>query len=142
MKVTLVDEGGTVAATATTNAEGKYTLSGIMPGTYTVQFQRKAGYGFTRLRPDEEGGSHVTVLEGEYGVTAAMQIAMGQAVAGVNAGMLPSSTVTGVLFHDEDDNGLRGAEEQGMVGASVRLLSEDGEIDLTKQIGQDGRVLL
>lgn len=138
VKVTLVDEGGTVAATATTNAEGKYTLSGIMPGTYTVQFQRKAGYGFTRLRPDEEGGSHVTVLEGEYGVTAAMQIAMGQAVAGVNAGMLPSSTVTGVLFHDEDDNGLRGAEEQGMVGASVRLLSEDGEIDLTKQIGQDG----
>ncbi len=136
--VRLVNEAGETVQTDTTNPEGKYTLSGVMPGVYTLQFQRKSGYGFTRLRPEEKNGSHVTMLEGEYGVTAPMEISMGQTVENVNAGMLPASTVAGTLFHDENDNGLRDEGEPGMNEASVRLLSEDGEIDLTKQVGADG----
>lgn len=138
MKVYAVDASGTVAASATTNAKGAYTLTGIMPGSYTLQFQRKAGFGFTRLRPAEKGGSHVTMLEGELGVTAPMEIAMGEALSGVNAGMLPSSTVSGVLFHDANDNGLHDEGEIGMVNARVRLFSEEAEIDLTQTVSDTG----
>ena len=138
IRVYAVDASGQSAADAATNSRGEYTLTGLMPGVYTVEVQRKAGYGFTRLRPAEDGGSHVTALAGEMGVTAEMDIAMGEAVTGVNAGMLPASTVSGVFFHDVNDNGLRDENEIGMLGAEVRLVSEDGEIDLTQTPAEDG----
>ena len=138
IRVYAVDASGQYVADATTNSRGEYTLTGLMPGVYTVEVQRKAGYGFTRLRPAEDGGSHVTALVGEMGVTAEMDIAMGEALTGVNAGMLPASTVSGVFFHDVNDNGLRDENEIGMLGAEVRLVSEDGEIDLTQTPAEDG----
>lgn len=138
IRVYAVDASGQSVADATTNSRGEYTLTGLMPGAYTVAVQRKAGYGFTRLRPAEDGGSHVTALVGEMGVTAEMDIAMGEALTGVNAGMLPASTVSGVFFHDVNDNGLRDENEIGMLGAEVRLVSEDGEIDLTQTPAEDG----
>lgn len=138
IRVYAVDASGQSVADATTNSRGEYTLTGLMPGVYTVAVQRKAGYGFTRLRPAEDGGSHVTALVGEMGVTAEMDIAMGEALTGVNAGMLPASTVSGVFFHDVNDNGLRDENEIGMLGAEVRLVSEDGEIDLTQTPAEDG----
>ena len=138
LKVYALDADGQTVATATTNGRGEYTLEGIMPGAYTVAVQRKAGYGFTRLRPAEEGGSHVTALVGDLGMTAEMDIAMGDALTGVNAGMLPASTVGGVFFHDVNDNGLRDENEIGMLGAQVRLVSEDGEIDLVQTPAEDG----
>ena len=138
IRVYAVDASGQSAADAATNGRGEYTLTGLMPGVYTVEVQRKAGYGFTRLRPAEDGGSHVTALVGEMGVTAEMDIAMGEAVTGVNAGMLPASTVSGVFFHDVNDNGLRDENEIGMLGAEVRLVSEDGELDLTQTPAEDG----
>lgn len=138
LKVYALDADGQTVATATTNGRGEYTLEGIMPGAYTVAVQRKAGYGFTRLRPAEEGGSHVTALVGDLGMTAEMDIAMGDALTGVNAGMLPASTVGGVFFHDVNDNGLRDENEIGMLGAQVRLVSEDGEIDLIQTPAEDG----
>ena len=138
LKVYALDADGQTAATATTNGKGEYTLTGILPGAYTIAVQRKAGYGFTRLRPAEEGGSHVTALVGDLGVTAEMDIAMGDALTGVNAGMLPAATVGGVFFHDLNDNGLRDENEIGMLSAQVRLVSEDGEIDLIQTPAEDG----
>lgn len=138
IRVYAVDASGQSVADATTNGRGEYTLTGLMPGVYTVEVQRNAGYGFTRLRPAEDGGSHVTALVGEMGVTAEMDIAMGEALTGVNAGMLPASTVSGVFFHDVNDNGLRDENEIGMLGAQVRLVSEDGEIDLIQTPAEDG----
>lgn len=138
IRVYAVDASGQSVADATTNSRGEYTLTGLMPGVYTVEVQRKAGYGFTRLRPAEDDGSHVTALVGEMGVTAEMDIAMGEALTGVNAGMLPASTVSGVFFHDVNDNGLRDENEIGMLGAEVRLVSEDGEIDLVQTPAEDG----
>lgn len=138
IRVYAVDASGQSVADGITNSRGEYTLTGLMPGVYTVEVQRKAGYGFTRLRPAEDGGSHVTALVGEMGVTAEMDIAMGEALTGVNAGMLPASTVSGVFFHDVNDNGLRDENEIGMLGAEVRLVSEDGEIDLTQTPAEDG----
>ena len=55
--------------------------------------------------------------------------------------MLPASTVTGQLFHDANDNGLWDEGETGMAGATVRLLSEDGETDWTRNVDENGDFL-
>ncbi len=136
--VQAVDANGEIVSDAVTDKNGNYTLKGIMPGSYTVKVQRKAGYGFTRLRPSEKDGSFVTVLEGKFGITDPITVAMGEEISGVNAGMLPSSTLSGSFFHDVNDNGLWDKEELGMMGAEVRLMSEDGEIDLTQSPAEDG----
>ncbi len=139
VKIQLVDAAGTLAASTTSNANGNYTLTGIMPGTYTVRFQRKDGYAFTRYRPTEKNGNHVRVLAKDgYGETETIDVAMGQAVEKINAGMLPSSTLTGVFFDDRNDNGLRDAEEAGYTDGTVRLRSADGEVDLTETVAEDG----
>lgn len=139
VKVRLLNEAGEEVVSTVAAAKGAYTLKGIMPGTYTLQVQRKNDYGFTRLRPEEKGGSHIARLEGNWGVSNPMTIAMAEELTGVNAGMLPSSTVSGSFFHDVNDNGLWDEGEIGMVNAQVRLLSEDGEIDLTLTPGDDGK---
>ncbi|NLO86256.1 MAG: hypothetical protein GX096_12680 [Clostridiales bacterium] len=138
VEVQLIDQAGGIVTSATTNAKGVYTLDGIMPGEYSIQVKRKKDYGFTRLRPLEKGGSYVTMLVGEYGVTDTIEIAMAQEIKDINAGMLPSSTLTGIFFDDLNDNGLQDEGEGGYVNASVRLLSSDSEIDLTAKINEDG----
>lgn len=138
LNVKAVNANGEVVSEDTTDKKGQYTLEGLMPGSYIIQVERKANYGFTRLRPEEKGGSFVTVLQGEYGVTNPVTVAMGEAVAGVNAGMLPSAKVSGSFFHDANDNGLWDKEELGMQSAQVRLLSDDGEFDLYTQPAEDG----
>ncbi len=138
VKVELVDSHGRLAAADTTNANGTYLLEGVMPGEYVLRVLRKDNYAFTRLRPDENGGSWIKKLEGDYGVTDPIPVVMGQEIDGVNAGMLPSSTVTGVLFDDLNDNGLRDEGEMGMEDAKARLVSKDAEIDLTAAVNADG----
>lgn len=138
IKVELRDESGAVLQSTTTNSNGNYTLTGIMPGEYTLRFLRKENYAFTRFRPTEAGGSWVKRLEGEYGVTEPITIVMGQNIEDVNAGMLPSSTLSGVFFDDLNDNGLMDEGEAGMEGVTVRLISEDAEIDLTTSVNAEG----
>ena len=139
VKVQLVDSQGNLAGSAASNANGHYTLEGIMPGEYTVRFQRKDGYAFSRYRPDQDNGNDVSALAKDgFGETQPIAVAMGQTIEQVNAGMLPSSTLTGVFFNDLNDNGLRDEGEGGFTDGSVRLLSEDGEIDLTSPVAEDG----
>ncbi|MBE5802764.1 MAG: hypothetical protein E7319_10850 [Clostridiales bacterium] len=139
--VQLVDQDGNVVAQTKSAAKGTYTLKGIMPGTYTLKVKRTKNNGFTRLRPNEEGGSHIRELIDGYGVSDPMEIMMAQELKDVNAGMLPAGTVKGVLFHDANDNGIQDAEEMGMTNATVRLLSDDGEIDLVRPVALDGAYL-
>ncbi len=141
VQVQAVDESGSVAATATTNADGKYALDGLMPGMYTVEFKRVSGMGFTRLRPELDGGSWVVELLDGFGKTEPMEVTMGALIDQINAGMLPASTVAGQLFHDANDNGLWDDGETGMAGATVRLLSEDGETDWTRTVDENGDFL-
>lgn len=139
VKVQLVDAAGTLVGTATTNANGRYLFEGIMPGDYTVRFQRRNNYAFTRYRPAEDNGNHVQALAKDgYGETEAIPVAMGQTVEHINAGMLPSSTLTGMFFDDLNDNGLMDAGEAGFTDGRVRLLSGDGELDLTETVAADG----
>ncbi len=139
VSIQLVGEDGTPAATTASAANGRYKITGIMPGNYTVRFQRKDGYAFTRYRPNEENGNDVEALAKDgFGETAPVAVAMGQTIDGIDAGMLPSSTLSGVFFDDLNDNGLRDEGEGGYTDGSVRLLSTDGEIDLTEPVGEDG----
>ena len=138
VKVELWDRNGAVVQRATTNNNGNYTLDGVMPGEYTLHFLRKDNHAFTRLRSAEAEGNWVKGLAGDYGVTEPFVVSMGTDIQAMHAGMLPSSTLTGIFFDDLNDNGLQDLEELGMADVKVRLYSEDAEIDLVAEVTPEG----
>ena len=138
IKVELRDESGAVVQSVTSSAKGTYTIDGIMPGNYTLHFLRRDKHAFTRLRSEQKDGNWVMGLEGAYGITAPIPVSMGESIAGVNAGILPSSTLKGAFFDDLNDNGLQDEGELGMANVIVRLYSQDAEIDLTTKVTPEG----
>ena len=131
----LVGADGTVIDQTKTGSGGVYTFSDVMPGEYTVRFLRPSGYTLTKYRPLEEGGNSATLsVSDEYGETAAFSFAMSESVSDLNAGLVQSATLGGVFFHDANDNGLMDEGETGFTDGSVRLVSDDGEIDITQSV--------
>ncbi|HRX09385.1 MAG TPA: SdrD B-like domain-containing protein, partial [Candidatus Limiplasma sp.] len=140
--VQLIDKNGEVVSQINTNKNGDYTLADVMPGTYTLRFVRKDGYTFTKYRPMETGGNDAILsVSGLYGETEPFSIAMSETLTDFNAGMVQAATLGGVFFYDENDNGLMDAAETGFTEGRVRLVSTDGEIDLTQPVNADGSYL-
>lgn len=139
VNVQLVGTDGTVVAETSTSAKGTYTFSEVMPGDYILRFERKDGYTFTKYRPDEEGGNSALLTQaGDYGETDSFTFTMGEDLTGCDAGLVQSATLSGIFFYDENDNGLMDDTEGGFTDGLVRLLSDDGEIDLTQTVNADG----
>ncbi len=140
MTVQLLDDQGNVAATTQTVPNGRYKLENVMPGVYTVAFQRlSADDAFTRL-PDQPGerANAVARFQGEWGLTDELTVIMGQDVKNINAGVLPSATVSGTFFDDLNDDGLMSEGESGATGVRVELCSEAGAAVYACEVGEDG----
>lgn len=65
---------------------------------------------------------------------------MGANLTGLDIGMITPGHVSGVVFADKNDNGLRDADEGGLLGAVVHLMDETGDV-ATRTIGADGSFL-
>lgn len=65
---------------------------------------------------------------------------MGADLTGLDIGMITPGHVSGVVFADKNDNGLRDADEGGLLGAVVHLMDETGDV-ATRTIGADGSFL-
>ena len=85
--VQLLGAGGAVAATTTTDSTGHYTFLNVPAGTYSVQFERPAGYTFSPSNrgTDDSADSDVDPSTGQAGP---LVVAAGQLVQGPDAGLL------------------------------------------------------
>ena len=98
----------------TSDAAGRYTLSGLAAGTYTVRFVAPANTAPTA----PASGRHVVTL------------GAGQAVSGRDFGAVPAGKISGRIFNDVNANGVRDANEGGASGFRVYLDADrDGRFD-------------
>ena len=97
--------GGLVAST-TTLADGSYALTAAA-GSYTLQVVAPTGDLFSGA-----GGSFAVNLAGNQ--------------AGPNAGVYAPTSFSGVVFTDNNDNGLMDGADKGLAGVTVKLLGADG----------------
>ena len=132
--VTLLDENGSALMTAKTNKSGSYTFDSLAPGQYSISVSAQAGFAFTITGE----GSVVENVGVELGVSVPFDLAMGENLTGMNAGMIKPAKVSGVVFADKNDNGLRDAGEMGLTGAVVTLMQGDAAVDSTV-IPADGK---
>lgn len=133
--VTLTDEKGNTR-TAKTNRSGVYTFDDLAPGQYTVSATANRGLAFTRTGD----GNILRNLSGGAGESDPVALTMGADLTGLDIGMITPGHVSGVVFADKNDNGLRDADEGGLLGAVVHLMDETGDV-ATRTIGADGSFL-
>lgn len=123
ISVSLLDAAGAVVETKQTGAKGTYSFTGLTPGSYSLRMTAKDGYAFTR--PGE--GNVMLNLNGGQGYSEPIEVPLGTDVTGMDAGMIRPAAVHGTVFADRNDNGLQDAEEKGLTGTVVRLMSAEGE---------------
>ena len=134
--VKLLDAEGNTVAMDKTSVKGKYELTGVPPGNYTLSVTALKGYAFTRLG---EGNVILNRTMGD-GCSEEFALALRENRSGMDVGMIRPGTVTGSVFADKNDNGVRDEGENGLPGVTVRLMGEEGEA-FSAEIGADGNYL-
>jgi Fungalysin metallopeptidase (M36)/SdrD B-like domain/Fungalysin/Thermolysin Propeptide Motif/Domain of unknown function (DUF4214) len=104
--------GGTLSATATTDASGNYQFTNLGPGTYRVRETVQAGWTQTTTDPVD-----VTVSSGTD-------------LPGRNFGNFKLITLSGQAFNDLNGNGAQDAGEPALAGWVIQLdRNADGTVD-------------
>ena len=134
--VKLLDEKGNTVTTDKTSVKGKYELVDVPPGDYTLSVTALKDYAFTRLG---EGNVILNRTNGE-GYSETIHMGLGDKKTGMDIGMILPGVVTGSVFADRNDNGIRDGGENGLAGVTVRLMGEEGEA-FRAEIGEDGTYL-
>ena len=131
--VSAVNAAGEVVASDKTNVKGRFELTGLTPGEYSLKATAVKDYAFTRLG---EGNVMLNLSEGE-GYTEPFFLALGENRTGMDMGMIRPGRVEGQVFADRNDNGVQDAGENGLEGVVVRLMDEDGTEAFRTEIGAD-----
>ena len=130
----LLDDQGSVIATAVTNADGAYFFGDLYVGTYTVR----------QLQPASHFNGNQVVGTGTGDASGHNQISgirIGEGdihLSGYNY-CEELGSLSGYVYHDRDNDGLRepGSGEEAISGVLIRLLDAQGAV----VTGRDGQPL-
>src|SRR6266436_3581020 len=129
------DLGTPVNLTTTTGADGSYQFTNLRPGTYTLTETQPAGY--------LQGKNNLGALGGTAGNDQFSGIIATPAAAGSNYNfgeVLPAS-LSGYVYSDVNDNGLRDGGDQPIAGTTITLTGSNDlgtAVNLTTTTAADG----
>src|SRR5262249_33404755 len=125
------DLGTIVPLTTTSAADGSYTFGNLRPGTYTITETQPAGYLDGK---DAQNGvvipnssktdtiGAITLLPAGATVPHGSVNVFAGEIANNNFGELSGSSISGFVFVDSNNNGIKDAGEPGIGGASLTIL--------------------
>lgn len=117
----LLDASGSIIATTTTDEQGEYRFENLPPGMYGVYEVQPGGY---LDGCDQVGTAGGFVSESDRIV--AIPITSGTAAVEYNFGELLPASLSGWVYVDTNNNGVREAGERGIGGVTLALLNADG----------------
>lgn len=128
-----------LVATTTTDANGLYSFTGLMPGSYRVEFVAPMGYDFTT---PNVGNDAFDSDANASGVTECITLNAGESNTTVDAGLyLPcTGSIGDYVWNDADKDGIQDAGEAGIAGVTVKLLM-DGKTVATTMTDANGAYL-
>ena len=114
------DLGAAVTATTTTDAAGFYEFTGLRAGNYTVTETQPAAYLDGKDTAGSTGGSAAV-----NDVISNIALTTGANSVNNNFGELPPASLSGFVYEDAGNDGLKGAGEAGIAGVTVTLTGTD-----------------
>ena len=123
--VQAVNDAGEIVAAAQTDAEGRYQLTQLVPGSYTVHFLLKDPYVAAPYAADqtvETMTNHILSQSPAYGETEPVALASGQQAEHLDGAVFRAGVVSGSVLIMPDGASAQG----GLAGAVVTLLDEHG----------------
>ncbi len=124
-------------ATTTTDANGNYSFSGLMPGVYHVEFVAPNGYVYSAqdvtaeaLGTDSDANS--------AGITACYTVNSGDVITTVDAGLYQQAHLGDRIWEDTNANGQQDAGENGIANVTVQLKDVGGNIIATTSTDANG----
>lgn len=134
VQIDLRDAAGNVIATQYTDDNGEYVFDGLPPGVYSVFEHQPTGY--------FDGGDKIGSVGGVKAANdliAEIALRSGTIAVDYNFCEHVPLTISGHVYHDRDDNGVRETGEEGIAGVTLRLIDADGnQVAATTSGGADG----
>ena len=111
-------------ATTTTDANGFYIFDGLDPGNYTIVEETPAGL----LDGDEHVGSHGGIVidaDNRDSVIADITLTSGDDGIEYDFCEHEPAKISGFVYHDRNNNGIKEAGEEGIGGVTMSLIDLD-----------------
>ncbi|MEX1040713.1 MAG: SdrD B-like domain-containing protein [Pirellulaceae bacterium] len=134
----LYDAQGNLVATTTTDANGEYVFGNLLPGDYSIEEITPAGI--------IDGADHVGMIDGikvgeKDGNDRITNISLlsGDVAEEYNFCEHAPAAISGTVYHDENNNGVRDSGEAGIGGVEVRLVNSSGQVVGTQITDAQGK---
>lgn len=131
--IRLLDESGNLLAVTKTNAAGEYRFTGLLPGVYTVVEETPEGL--------IDGGEHVGTLGGVVlgnDTLGSIRLMSGDVGRNYDFCEHEPASLSGYVYHDQNNNGRRDAGELAIPGVSITLADEAGQTIATTTTNAQG----
>ncbi|MBC2195251.1 SdrD B-like domain-containing protein [Listeria booriae] len=120
IKVELFNTQGSLVATTTTGADGRYTFADVPDGTYYVHVDLST-------IPTNEKLYTTQGINGADGNSSYFTISNGNAITGFHFGFYPQQgAIQSYVYNDANKNGQKDGGEAGISGVHVALYTEAG----------------
>ncbi len=130
VEVYLLDNGGIIRDTNTTDSNGLYMFSDIMPGTYSVEFNLSTlPASYYVVSQQDQGGDDTADSDADTvsGKTASVTLYSGDVNTTFDMGVYVKQTGLGdTVWHDSNANGIQDSGEEGVNGIEVCLEDTSG----------------
>lgn len=129
-------KGGVFDRTTTTDGNGIYSFSNLIPASYSVRFMNPPGYEYTA----QHTGADVSIdsdADGS-GDSQSFTLLSGQAIITIDCGLFRRCAIGDTVYEDTNGNGVQDAGESGIGGATVKLYDSHDTLLNTKATAADG----
>ncbi|WP_050769497.1 MSCRAMM family protein [Blastopirellula marina] len=121
--VVLLDASGVQVGTTTTNSDGSYSFTGLRAGSYQVVETQPTNYLDGLDAAGTIGGTTVGAALNPGDKINAIELKWGDDGIDYNFGEIKPVSISGYVYHDLDNDGLKETGEAGIGGVSVQVIN-------------------
>ena len=135
--VELLDQNGLVLEQTLTDSVGEYAFEGLTPGVYSVRELTPPGLIDGGARAGTVNGIPSGLVRDANNVTDIVLLS-GQSVLDVEFCEHEPASLSGYVYHDSDNDGVRLTDDQGIAGTQIQLLDSSGRLVQVTSTDQNG----